>query len=266
MKATVRIYQLDMVRAKNLIFIDRTLDIFQRVEPQQYNLVHEDIIEMNSVGDICVIFGESQMDPRRGLFRGWPLQINDLIEVIHDDAYTLYQYERWTWDSDGSLMLLDRTDASTAEHGGRKYDLSAAEDRRNHLFGVLVNPNEPAEYADIELCDTVITSLFGNRYKAVSLVTGECLLCSENAFHHDKRTPGLNRMLIDGLNNAYGVVANPMFFCGMNQAGTLFALAPNECRKLFNRYYLPEDFYTFRGELKSVKFYPTPSFNKGVGK
>ena len=104
--------------------------------------------------------------------------------------------------------MLDQTDVSTTEQSNHKYDLSVAADRRNHLFGVLVNPNEPAEYAHIELCDTVIVSLFGSRYKALSLPTGECLLCCENVFSRvtDEKMPKLNRLLLDGNGNGYGII------------------------------------------------------------
>ena len=269
MEVTVRIYQLDMVRAKKLVFNNKMLDVLGFVEPEKYNFVYEDIIRIKADNDVCVIFGESEADPRRGLFRGWPLRTNDLIEIICGTRYTLYQYDRGVNDfTDGEVRVLDQVDKIEPDFRNRKYNLSKATDLRDRLFGVLVNPKEPAEYADIELSDTVIRATFGYGYKALSLPTGECLLCCEGVFDRpiDEKAPGLNRMLLDDNGNGYGIVSGPIFFCKMNQRGILCSLTPNECAKLYNRYYLPENFYVYRRELRSVKNYPTPIFRKGAGK
>lgn len=266
MEVTIRIYQLDMVRAKKLIFNEKKLEILETINPEKYNFVYEDVIDVDAIDDICVIFGDAQTDPRRGLFRGWPIRTNDLIEVIHGDAYTLYQFYRDDWD-DGSLKILSQAKIQTVEQNGRKYDLSMAADRRNCLFGVLAKPKEPAVYVDIELCDTVVKSMFGHHYKALCLPSGECLLCSEGVFSRitDENASTLNRMLLDNDGNGYGIVSGPIFFCKMNQQGNLCSLSPNECAKLYNRYYLPENFYVYRRELRSVKNYPMPVFGKGAG-
>ena len=124
-----------------------------------------------------------------------------------------------------------------------------------------------SEIRSIDLQSDGLKRLFGTNYDIIKLSPNRdiCVICSTSYFGTGETDdcPPLNRMLfsLDEYNVQLSPVSGPIFFCGArfmphNNTVVLHSLNAQECNLMLNNYRLPERFFRFNGELRSIQYYP----------
>lgn len=245
---TIRIYQPDLMAGKT---------------KTRWLLVHEADISFKSIEELCEIFGTHTTDPRRGIFRGHPLNTGDIVEVEREDKTTdFYKFTSNEW-TDGVLASIQVDNPA---------DMQTCPWNPDAVTGVLVSPGERARIARINLNDQkIMKQLFGQIHQVVQLPTGECIICNDIAFRNNadpRDIPDINRMLKLPGGEVFAAVSRSIFFCNVfptANGDVISSLTEDDCKDLIRRYDLPEKFYTFNGKLMSVTYYPNLEDN-AVGK
>lgn len=233
-----------------------------KIEPSKldssvYNLVYDGAIACDDKSKLGAIFAERSTDIRATYFHGHNLRTNDIVEIIENDNSSFFQFEE-VENTDGLFHPIEPPKfASTA----------GTYDARNRAFGVFAEPGKMAQIRSIDLHSDGLKRLFGTDYDIIKLSPNRdiCVICSKSFFGSTPSAdcPPLNRMLLslDKYDVQLGPVSGPIFFCGArfmsrNDTVVLHSLNAKMCDFLLNNYRLPERFFEFNGELRSVQYYP----------
>lgn len=252
----VKIYQLDPVRASNNAVTCMRIDI-STIPADAYNLVFSGNVDCEKETELCAIFGARSTDHRALHFHGHGLRTNDLIEVEKDGSRSLYQYEQDDI-TDGRLVPLAKV------YG----DLNTAKDIQHCVIGVFAEPGKFAHIQKFDLRSDVLRNTFGLGYDILQLSEGRhCICCGAAVTHCNIDTVygnDMNRLLcIDGYEKVeISAVRGPVFFCDVRMDKQteniiLHSLNARECQELLRQYRLPERFYEYNGEIRSIPYYPS---------
>lgn len=247
----IRIYQLDPIRAGHDAVTGMAINVSEK-DPAIYNLVFEGDVDCEDKNELCAIFRVGTADHRAVDFHGHSLRTNDLIEIIENDTSFIYRYDS-DHVSDGRLMCVNSC------------NFSAAKDQRGRIFGVFAEPGKLAEI--VSFTSEEIRSRFMSDYDILRLSNSRyCICCGEAITHCNLDTvydSCMNRMLrsADYEQEVLTAVRGPIFFCGMRMdkktgRSILYSLNAMECQELLKQYRLPERFYEFNGDIRSLPDYP----------
>lgn len=251
----IRIYQLDPLRGCEHVHKTIAKEDVYGIDPSCYNLVYDGNFS-GGLEDIVHTFG-SAFDKHPPQFHGHKLLTGDLIETVTPQFANVYHYNAGDWCNDGELQRLGTRHA---------YDLSKAQDRRNTIIGVLIEPWAEARICELSFCtDAFSAALDTRRYHVVQLPSGESLICHPDAFDLNIDCCTMNRMLrCEATPDApYAALRYKAFFCHVGES--VESLTPGECHRLVDFYRYPETFYEFNGKIRSLKVYPGLEFPNGGG-
>lgn len=252
----IKIYQLDPIRAGNKAATAMLLDVSE-VLPSAYNLVFAGDVIWKNLSELCAVFRRGTSDHRAMRFHGHGLRTNDLVEIIEGDSSKLYQFES-NEVSDGTLRAVSQDLCDK---------LNAAKNVQTHIFGVYAEPGKLAQIRLLDLKEENFRSFFGSGYEILRLSDNRYCVCSAQAVTHCNLETvydvQMNRILRSASDNeVIAAIRGPVFFCGsrvdeQTENIILHSLNARECQELLRQYRLPERFYEYNGEIRSVPYYPS---------
>lgn len=252
----IKIYQMDPVLGGRNATTGMLIEP-SNLNPTSYNLVFDGEIPCDDKAELGAIFGARSTDRRAMYFHGHDLCTNDLIEVIEDDNSTFFQFEA-TEITDGHLRPILAPYFSSG---------AFTLDARNRVFGVFAEPGKTAHIRSFDLKADALYEVFGTGYDILRLSPHQniAVICAGASIGNTNLTAhsAFNRMLMDlnDYNIPIAPIRGPMFFCGArfmphNERVVLHSLHPKTCATLLADYQMPERFYEFNGELRSVPYLP----------